>query len=153
MVITSVVLVILLGLAIYTDFKMGVIPDTVNAGLICYFFLIQFSGIKWFVNTETATYGLMIGWGIMFLFFLTGAMGYGDVKLTASLGLWFGFEIIDVVLLSFIVGLVFAIYYYIKHKNTKRQIPFAPSIAISALLLYLTDISICATCIQSTIHV
>lgn len=132
---SDMLLAVLLGIAIYTDMKEKVIPDTVPVGLVTYFLLAKMGGIE-FTDAKTAVYGLLIGWSLTFVFSLLGLMGYGDVKLMAALGTWLGFRIFDVFLLSFIVGVFFAFFYYAKYRDRKLQIPFGPSIAIAALIIW-----------------
>lgn len=117
----------------YTDFKERIIPDTAHFLLIIYALTINFPNIK------QNLIGITIGTGFMLLVSLIGPMGGGDIKLMGSLGAWFGFQIIDVFFLSYIVGAVIAGIYYLKYRNTRQEIPFGPSIALSALIIYFTN--------------
>lgn len=130
---SDIVLLALLGIGVYTDLKYRIIPDTVPFGFVCYFLFSKAVGFV-FIPTEEAIYGLLLGWGLTFAFSLLNMMGYGDVKLLSALGTWFGLRVFDVFMLSFVIGLFFATFYYFKYKDRKAQIPFGPSIAIATLL-------------------
>src|SRR5262249_9056103 len=55
----------------------------------------------------SSAYGAMIGLGLLFLFFLMGGMGGGDVKLMAGIGAWLGWQVtvVIVALASIAAGL------------------------------------------------
>ena len=65
------------------------------------------------------------------------AMGFGDVKLMAALGLFFGLKnILVVTLVSFVFGAVFGvIFLIIKRGQSDGYIPFGPFIVIGAVIL------------------
>ena len=64
------------------------------------------------------------------------AMGLGDVKFMAALGLYFGLtNIILISIMSFLLGAVVAIILMIfKIKKSNEHIPFGPFIVISTLI-------------------
>ncbi|MCK5763343.1 MAG: prepilin peptidase, partial [Clostridiales bacterium] len=68
-----------------------------------------------------------------------GAMGGGDIKLMAVLGLWFGaVDIWIVTVMSFVLGAVLSIgLLVLKIKGRKDAIPFGPFIILAALLVLL----------------
>lgn len=136
----DIIFVLLMIWVIYQDFKDMIIPDTVHVGLLTNAFL--FNILSGQMSIKTACIGFIMGGILLFILSCTGKMGFGDVKLMASLGAIMGYAIIDVFFLSFIIGLVFAIAYYVKLKNWEAQIPFGPSIAIAAMIVWFTGISI-----------
>ena len=80
------------------------------------------------------------------------SMGGGDIKLLFTFGLVFGWQmsIVSIFMASFI-ALPFAIYYTMKYKNQKyveddeipeNSIPFGPFLAVSAILITLTQMDI-----------
>lgn len=139
MLIRNIIFVLLLLWAIWQDFKDMTIPDTVHVGLLTNAFL--FNVLTGEMSVKAACWGFIIGGGSLLLFFFFGGMGFGDVKLMAALGTWFGLATINVLLLSFIVGLFFALAYFIKKKDRKAQIPFGPSIATAAMIVWFTGIT------------
>lgn len=140
MIVRHIIFVILMLWVIYQDFKDMTIPDAVHVGLLTNAFL--FNVLTDEMPVRTACYGFLIGGVFLMILFLFGGMGLGDVKLMAALGTWFGLAIINVILLSFIVGLIFALAFYIKTKNRKAQVPFGPSIATAAMIIWFSGISL-----------
>jgi leader peptidase (prepilin peptidase)/N-methyltransferase len=86
-----------------------------------------------------AVAGYLILWSIYWLFkLLTGkeGMGYGDFKLLAALGAWFGWKmLLPIILLSSIVGAVVGIVLMILARRGKDiPIPFGPYLAAAGLI-------------------
>lgn len=132
--LTGIILLSTMTWITYVDLKTKTIPDTAHIILILYAIGLSITGRG--LDFKSLILGLVIGAGLMVGFSLMGQMGFGDVKLMASLGTWFGMQIIDVFFLSFIVGLIFVVFYYTKHRQRKMQIPFGPSIALAACMLW-----------------
>lgn len=131
--------IVLIGTSIwimYSDFKEQIIPDSANLLLLVYGFFISYPDLL------ASFKGVVAGLVLMLLVSLIGPIGGGDVKLMAVLGAWFGLQIIDVFLLSYIIGLGFAIVYYLKYRSFKQEIPFGPSIMLAAIVIYTTNISL-----------
>jgi leader peptidase (prepilin peptidase)/N-methyltransferase len=126
----------LLALA-FIDWDTTLLPDDITlpllwAGLIA-------SALHWTALPLTdALWGAVAGylslWGIYWLFKLaTGkeGMGYGDFKLLAALGAWFGWQaLIPIVLMSSVIGAVVGI--LLKVFASLREggyVPFGPFLA------------------------
>jgi leader peptidase (prepilin peptidase)/N-methyltransferase len=122
------------------DFNHQIIPDGLNGfgGIlgIIYIFIRADS-----ITPSNSFLGMFIGGGIFLLIALltNGAMGGGDIKLMAMLGLWFGWkDILMVSLLSFVIGAVLSILLLVfKIKSRKDTIPFGPFISIAAFITIL----------------
>jgi len=69
------------------------------------------------------------------VFFFLGAMGGGDVHLTASAGLLLGFAIVPSVLIAFIIGGVFGV--VVKATKKRATICFGPFLALGIAAGYL----------------
>lgn len=116
------------------DFKHRIIPDSLNiAGAI--------TGIIYIIITKASLpdkiAGALIGLGLFLAIALvTNAMGGGDIKLMAVMGLMFGIEgVLFITLCSFILGAVISlILLSLKIKGRKDQIPFGPFISLSVLI-------------------
>ena len=81
--------------------------------------------------------------GLLFFFLIVilskgRAMGMGDVKLIAGLGLIFGFpDIIPVILLSFIIGAAISVVLMVrKEKKMSDKIPFGPFLVVASFLVF-----------------
>ncbi len=126
--ITSLLIVIS-----FIDYKYKIIPDRlIIFGFIC---TVLFNIII-NINIYDKLLGMFIGFGIfMLIAVLTNAMGGGDIKLMALLGLLFGVEgVLFTTVIAFIYGAVISIILLIlKIKNRKDEISFGPFISLSAL--------------------
>lgn len=133
----------LLLVAAMVDWDTTLLPDDLTlpllwAGLLACAF--DWTGVA----LRDALYGAVIGylalWSIYWAFkLLTGkeGMGYGDFKLLAALGAWFGWQaLIPVVLLSSLVGAVIGI--ALKLRAGLREggyMPFGPFLAGAGFLV------------------
>jgi leader peptidase (prepilin peptidase)/N-methyltransferase len=95
-----------------------------------------------FTNIESAILGAVAGylvlWCIYWVFKLaTGkeGMGYGDFKLLAAIGAWFGWQLLPaVILLSSLLGAVVGIGLIVLMKRGREiPIPFGPFLAIGGI--------------------
>ena len=122
------------------DYRQQIIPNRLNltifeVGLV-FAFLYGLSDVA---ITFNMLLGMLVGGGIFLLITLVGgmfygkeAMGFGDVKLMAALGLYFGFSnIIAITLVSFLVGAILSIILLISRKKKSNEyIPFGPFICM-----------------------
>jgi len=126
------------------DLDHQLLPDVITLPLLWLGLLINVSGT--FVPLADAVIGAVCGylvlWAVYWLFRLaTGreGMGYGDFKLLAALGAWFGWEALPLVLL--IASLSGALYgtAAILCRRRERRAPFAfgPFLALSGWLVLL----------------
>lgn len=97
--------------------------------------------------------GFVLGGGVFLIIAMltNGAMGGGDIKLMAVLGLFFGWKIIILIsIIAFIIGAVISlILIAVKVKSRKDYIPFGPFIAIAALTAIFYGIQIIDLYMQS----
>ena len=126
------------------DFDTMVIPDQFSLTLMWIGLFLSLFGV--FVDTPSAIKGALLGylllWTIFHLFkLLTGkdGMGYGDFKLLAAAGAWFGMKIVMVVvILSASAGAVIGTLYIVLSKNSKdKPIPFGPYLAVGTWIAML----------------
>lgn len=143
----QIILLILL-IIIFIDLKYFIIPDELNLTLIFLAFAHNFFINFDFIFNDNITQSLIGGivgystiWLIIFLydkFKNVEAMGMGDAKLMAAIGLFFGWQSIPFILFfASIFGLISILPSLInKKKNLMTQIPFGPSIIYAAFLYF-----------------
>ncbi len=122
----------------FIDWDTTLLPDDITLPLV-WLGLIA-AALRW--NTEVtlvnAVWGAVAGylslWSVYWLFKLvTGkeGMGYGDFKLFAALGAWFGWQaLIPIILLSSVIGAIVGI--AMKFNSSLREggyVPFGPFLA------------------------
>jgi len=98
--------------------------------------------------------GMAIGGIIFFILTILGGfifgketMGFGDVKMMAALGLYFGFEgIIAVSIIAFLIAAIYSIVLLIiqkiKHNDVVEYIAFGPFIVISSFIVMFVPLEV-----------
>ena len=125
----------------FIDLDTQLLPDDITLPLVWLGLLLNLGHA--FTDLESAVVGAMAGyltlWSVYWLFKLvTGkeGMGYGDFKLLAAIGAFFGWQVLPIViLLSSAVGACvgIALIAFAKHgRNT--PIPFGPYLAAAGVL-------------------
>lgn len=125
------------------DLDTTLLPDAITlpliwAGLVAS--ALQWTSVPLAASLWGAVAGYMSLWSIYWLFkLLTGkeGMGYGDFKLLAALGAWFGVgSILPLVLISSVVGASAGLLMIVARKVVRQQaIPFGPYLALAGLVL------------------
>ena len=126
------------------DYKHQIIPNRLNLTIlefgIIFTFLYGLSNVAISINMLL---GMLVGGGIFLIITLIGGalygketMGFGDVKLVAALGLYFGLSnIVVITLVSFLVGAILSIILLIiRIKKSSEYVPFGPFIAIASFI-------------------
>lgn len=126
------------------DFDKQLLPDDITLPFLWIGLLLAMFGV--FTDTHASIIGAIAGylslWSFYWIFkLLTGkeGMGYGDFKLLAVLGAWFGWQLLPVViLLSSFVGAIVGISLIIFLGRDKNiPIPFGPYIATAGWIAML----------------
>mgnify|MGYP004621265283 CR=1 FL=1 len=142
--IKNLLLVPMLLSVFVIDYNKQIIPNRLNltmfeVGLVIAF-LYGFSNVA---ITIDMLFGMLIGGGIFLIITLIGrliygkeAMGFGDVKFMAALGLYFGFVNTALIsLTSFLLGAIIGIILIVfKVKKSNEYMPFGPFIVMAALI-------------------
>ncbi|MBL1417334.1 MAG: prepilin peptidase [Moritella sp.] len=125
----------------FIDIDKMLLPDQITLPLL---WLGLFLNVNYaWVTPSDAIIGAIVGylslWSVYWGFkLLTGkeGMGYGDFKLLAAFGAWFGWQsILAIVLLSSFAGAIIGITQIALKKHTKgNPIPFGPYLAIAGWL-------------------
>ena len=131
------------------DFKEHIIPDRLI--LILFEIGMLFSIIEGFDSLNIFVdriLGMVIGFGIFGIITLIGgslakkkAMGYGDVKLMAALGLIFGeIGILMIIVIAFLIAALVSIVLLVaKKKKFTEYIAFGPYISIASFIVMLSS--------------
>ena len=141
------------------DFDHQLLPDDITLPLLWLGLLLNLFDI--FTDLQSAVIGAILGylalWSVYWLFkIVTGkeGMGYGDFKLLAVFGAWFGWQLIPlIIIVSSVVGAAVGITLIIVMGRDKNiPIPFGPYLAAAGFIamlwgeplteLYLKTISI-----------
>lgn len=124
------------------DWDTTLLPDDITLPLVWAGLIAAYWGISG-VSLSSALWGAIAGylslWSVYWLFKLaTGkeGMGYGDFKLLAGLGAWFGWEaLLPIILMSSIIGAVVGIALKLNSKLREGgYIPFGPFLAGAGLV-------------------
>ncbi len=124
----------------FIDFDTQLLPDDITLPLLWLGLLFNLN--TGFTDIKSALIGAMAGylilWSIYWLFKLvTGkeGMGYGDFKLLAAIGAWFGWQLLPaVILLSSVLGAAIGIALIVFTKRGREvPMPFGPFLAIGGI--------------------
>lgn len=125
----------------FIDFDTMLLPDSLTLPLLWLGLLINVSGTFTDLNSAVlgATFGYLTLWSIYWVFkIVTGkeGMGYGDFKLLAALGAWFGWQALPlIILLSSFSGAIIGIAIVLASKDKQsRPMPFGPYLAVAGWL-------------------
>ncbi len=124
----------------FIDYDTQLLPDDITLPLLWIGLLFNLNG--GFTDLKSAVIGAIIGylilWSIYWLFKIATkkeGMGYGDFKLLAAIGAWFGWQLIPaVILLSSVLGAAIGIALIaFKGKSGQTAIPFGPFLALGGI--------------------
>jgi leader peptidase (prepilin peptidase)/N-methyltransferase len=130
----------LLALA-FIDLDTYLLPDSLTLPLLWLGLVFNLNG--GFVSLDSAVIGAVAGylslWLVYHLFrLLTGkeGMGFGDFKLLAALGAWFGWAMLPlIILLSSLVGAVIGIaMIFLAGRDRAKPIPFGPYLVLAGVI-------------------
>lgn len=125
----------------FIDADTQLLPDDITLPLLWAGLLINLNGV--FTSLPNAVIGAAAGyvslWLVYWVFKLaTGkeGMGYGDFKLLAAIGAWFGWQMLPlVILLSSLVGALVGIgLIWLARHGRNVPIPFGPYLAAAGLI-------------------
>ena len=124
----------------FIDFDTQLLPDDITLPLLWLGLLFNLN--TGFTDLHSAVIGAVAGylslWSVYWLFKLvTGkeGMGYGDFKLLAAIGAWFGWQLLPaVILLSSLLGSIIGIGLIILAKRGRNvPMPFGPYLALGGI--------------------
>lgn len=124
------------------DFDHYILPDILTLPLLWLGLILNTQSL--FVPLLDAVWGAVLGYGVLWSVFwlfklITGkdGMGFGDFKLLAAYGAWFGWQVLpNIVLLSSVVGAACGLFLIVAHgRDSQVPMPFGPFIAGAAWLV------------------
>jgi prepilin signal peptidase PulO-like enzyme (type II secretory pathway) len=146
--LTSVLIIVLLVLA-WIDFKTFLLPDFLTIPLMCLGLIsIGLGWLDW-TSFTSSIFGALAGWGSLYLLNLLyqyfkgiDGIGMGDAKLLAALGAFLGWESLPYILLiASVTGLIGgAIWLKVHHQDNSHVFPFGPFIALGGIITVLWQI-------------
>jgi len=124
----------------FIDLDTQLLPDSITLPLLWGGLLLNLSGT--FTDISSAVVGAAAGyltlWSVYWLFKLTTGkegMGFGDFKLFAALGAWFGWQaLVPIILMASVIGAVVGI--IMKFSTGLREggyVPFGPFLALGGM--------------------
>jgi leader peptidase (prepilin peptidase) / N-methyltransferase len=125
----------------FIDFDTQLLPDDITLPLVWAGLLINLNGT--FATLANAVIGAAAGYLILWLVYwafklATGkeGMGYGDFKLLAAIGAWFGWQMLPLaILLSSFVGAFVGIALIVIARHGRNvPIPFGPYLATAGVI-------------------
>lgn len=137
------------------DYKLQIIPNRLTLTMLE--IGVVFSFLRGINNLNVAVemwIGMALGALIFLILTVLGnfifkkeTMGFGDVKLMGTLGLFFGWRnIIAISILSFFIAAIYSVYLIINNKIKKQEtgefIPFGPFIVLASFVVMFIPLNI-----------
>ncbi len=126
----------------FIDFDKQLLPDSITLPLLWLGLLLNLGGT--YTDLRSAVVGAVAGylalWSVYWLFKLTTGkegMGYGDFKLLAAIGAWFGWQMLPLAILaSSVVGASVGIALIVFARHGRNvPIPFGPYLAGAGVIV------------------
>ena len=115
-VVSLATLFVVLVVTSYTELKENRIPNWITIPGVMIGLLVGYS--PWGITLGASVGGLVVGFGFLFIFYMFGGMGGGDVKLMGTVGALLGYPLIMTTLVyTAIVGGFMAIAVLVWNKN------------------------------------
>jgi prepilin peptidase CpaA len=113
---TMLTLVVVLALTCYTELKDNLIPNKITyTGMVLG---LVYGFLPGGIDLQSSAVGLTLGFGTLFIFYIFGGMGGGDVKLMGTVGALLGVQhIVAVLIYTSLIGAVMAIFYLTWNKK------------------------------------
>jgi leader peptidase (prepilin peptidase)/N-methyltransferase len=126
------------------DLDHKLLPDAVTLPLLWLGIIANSFGL--FADLQSAVWGAILGYGVLWTIFqlfkaVTGkeGMGYGDFKLLAAIGAWFGWQFLPLALLiAAVAGLLISVpMLLVAGRDRHVAFAFGPYLALAAWVLLL----------------
>ena len=123
------------------DIDTQLLPDSITLPLLWLGLLLNTTATFTTLNEAVigAAAGYLTLWSVYWLFKLTtgkDGMGFGDFKLLAALGAWFGWQVIPLIIIlsSFVGAFVGILLILVKKQGREVPMPFGPYLAGAGLI-------------------
>ncbi|MEW8997550.1 MAG: A24 family peptidase [Thermoanaerobacter sp.] len=127
----KILILLILFFAAVEDIKKMEVGYIYPASILILFFVNFF--LKPYINLNFLLLNSLLVFAVLFLFWLLGGIGGGDVKILTALSFYAGFRIWDILLFS---SMIFLLYSLILCRF-KAKLPFMPAVAAGTLLSFL----------------
>jgi len=127
----KILILIILFFATVEDIKKMEVGYIYTASILILSFVNFF--LKPYINLNFLLLNSLLVFAVLFLFWLLGGIGGGDVKILTALSFYAGFRIWDILLFS---SMIFLLYSLILCRF-KAKLPFMPAVAAGTLLSFL----------------
>lgn len=130
----------------WTDLRTGLLPDPLTVSLLWIGLLVN-PYLPW-VSLKEAVWGAALGYGFLWVVYqgfklCTGkeGLGFGDFKLLAALGAWFGWPHLPILLLIGSVSTLLMVFFLkaVGRPVLKKEIPFGPGLALAGVCLLVKE--------------
>ncbi|WP_273702580.1 A24 family peptidase [Thermoanaerobacter sp. A7A] len=128
----KILILIILFFAAVEDIKKMEVGYIYPASILALSFVNFF--LKPYISLKFYLFNSFLVFAVLFLFWLLGGIGGGDVKVLTALSFYAGFRIWDILLFS---SGIFLVYSLLLLKFKKKQLPFIPAVAAGTLLSFL----------------
>ncbi|MDI3519675.1 MAG: leader peptidase (prepilin peptidase) / N-methyltransferase [Caldanaerobacter sp.] len=127
----KILILIILFFATVEDIKKMEVGYIYTASILILSFVNFF--LKPYINLNFLLLNSLLVFAVLFLFWLLGGIGGGDVKILTALAFYAGFKIWDILLFSSLIFLL----YSLALRKFKAKIPFMPAVVAGTLLSFL----------------
>lgn len=127
----KILILIILFFATVEDIKKMEVGYIYTASILILSFVNFF--LKPYINLNFLLLNSLLVFAVLFLFWLLGGIGGGDVKILTALSFYAGFRIWDILLFS---SMIFLLYSLILCRF-KAKLPFMPALFAGTLLSFL----------------
>lgn len=123
-------------LLFWIDYETHYLPDIITLPVLWLGLIYNL----YFGNIEASIIGGVVGylslWSVFWAFKLLRnkeGMGYGDFKLFALIGAWFGWQVLPIVLL--VASLIGIVFFIIKIKDNNQEFAFGTSLILATIVV------------------
>ena len=129
----KILILLILFFAAVEDIKKMEVGYIYPASILILFFVNFF--LKPYINLNFLLLNSLLVFAVLFLFWLLGGIGGGDVKILTALAFYAGFKIWDILLFSSLIFLL----YSLALRKFKAKIPFMPAVVAGTIISFFVN--------------